>query len=117
MAKNVLTPYRIVNAVSAGATATSGVTSIRFLDNVGVSLQWSAGSTPIGVYTVEASIDGAIWKTLADDAATTANVSGASGSYQLKFSNCPFDQIRIVYTRTSGSGTLDAYIMGKSLSA
>ncbi len=117
MAKNVLIPYRIVNAASAAATVTSGSTSIRFLDNVGVSVQWSGGSSPVGVYTVEASVDGLIWKTLADDAATTASVSGASGSYLLKFSNCAFDRLRVVYTRTSGSGTLDAYIMGKSLSA
>ena len=117
MAKNVLIPYRIVNAVSAGATATSGSTSIRFLDNVSVSVQWSAGSTPVGVYTIEGTVDGLIWKTVPDDAATTASVSGASGSYMLKFSNCAFDKMRVVYTRTSGSGTLDAYIMGKSLSA
>jgi hypothetical protein len=115
MSKNVLVPYRIINTVSAGSTVTSGATSIRFLDNIGVSVQWSSGTSPVGVYTVEASIDGLTWKTLADDAATTASVSGASGSYLLRFSNCAYDKLRVVYTFTSGTGTLNAYIMGKSI--
>jgi hypothetical protein len=50
-------------------------------------------------------------------AAGAAVQAGASGTGTINVSDYPFEKIRLVYTATSGTGTLTAYIVAKGLGA
>lgn len=74
------------------------------------SVQASWTGTPTGTFTLETSFDGKVWLTVPGAAAEfTANgqgqPAGAAGSAVWTWYNVPGSQLRIVYTRTSGTGT------------
>ncbi len=117
--KNFLIPFKIINAGDmSSATLTSAVTDIRYLDNV--CIQCIATGAPVGRFDVQASADYAIsstgavvstgnWVTM-DTASIVAADDVLFDLNQLSF---PF--IRLLYTKTSGTGTLNAYITAKAV--
>lgn len=115
-------PHSVITNVSMGANITSAVTIIDDLTMVGYDVSWTAGSTPIGVMSVQVSntysqnADGSVrtagnWTTLTLSSA--ANVTGNTGNGFIDVDATGAYAIRIVYTRTSGSGTMNAKICSK----
>lgn len=113
--------YSNITNASMGANVTSSVSDIIYLDNIGVQVTWSAGSTPVGVLSIEVSADYAQdylgnvtnagnWVAIGS---LTAAVSGNSGSVYFDINQISAPWIRVVYTRTSGSGTLNSKIVAK----
>lgn len=103
-----------------GATFTSSPTNIQFLDNIAYQAVWSAGSTPVGVLSVEVSIDydpqqnnAGNWDTLV--LPVTAAVSGNSGTLSIALQQLSHPWVRLKYTRTSGSGTMNAFLSAKEI--
>jgi hypothetical protein len=103
-------------------TVTSLVTCIQFLDNIGIQINIDSG-TADGTFEVQVSAD---YQTLGptNDVINTGNwitltsATVTSGSpnpiyFNLDQISAPF--IQLVYVPTSGSGTFDAYIVGKSI--
>lgn len=122
--KSVLQRFKNIVAQSMGGNITSAVTNIEMLDNIGVQVIWSAGSTPVGVISVEVSMDydqdtlgnvvnAGNWIALTLDPA--ANVSGNTGQIYVDLNQLSAPWIRVKYTRTSGTATLSGYICGKML--
>lgn len=70
---------------------------------------WSAGSTPVGDLIVSGSNDNSTFTTISTDA-----VSGNSGSLLKRLGSIDFAYLKVSYTRTSGSGTLNVYVCGKN---
>lgn len=109
------------NAQSLASSATSAATNTEQLDKASIVVEWT-GTAPVGVLTVEGrsfqnSTNGPIassWVTLDFD---TIDITGASGSHQLLFNELPFSEIRLVYTRTSGTGSLTAILTAKTTGA
>lgn len=100
---------------------TSKVTVIQNLSMISYDISWS-GSTPVGVITVEVSntysqnADGTVrnagnWTALVLSSPTP--VSGNTGIGFIDIDELAAYAVRLVYTRTSGSGTLNATINGK----
>lgn len=118
--KNNLKQFRnIVNGDMSQASITSAVTDIQFLDNIGIQLDFSG--SPVGTFDVQISLNYSI-----DNLSNTVISSGtwvtiASGStsggspifFDLNQLSAPF--IRVVYTKTSGTGTLNSIISAKML--
>lgn len=109
---------------SSGANLAGSVTStptvIRKQDNCGILVSWT-GTAPVGVITIEVSNDydadhGVAGTWIALDFGTPIAISGATGSADISINQLPFSNIRAVYTRTSGTGTLIALLSCKSLS-
>lgn len=114
--KPVVPSYAMINAVSMGASITSNTVNVLNLDQASILVEWSAGSTPVGVLTVEArNGEKENWYEL--DFNSVMSVSGNTGSIQIVFNQMPFTDIRLKYTRTSGSGTMDATITMKNIGA
>ncbi len=121
--KNALIPYRIFNAVSMAATATSPVVVIAYMDNVGVQLQWTGA--PVGTFTFEVSLDyaqdgpsGAVsnagtWIPLTVSPAIAA--AGVDDQAYVDLNQLGATAFRVKYTRTSGTGTLNGYISAKQV--
>jgi hypothetical protein len=117
----LLTPDQIITSGNMSASSiTSDVTIINRLSMVSYEISWT-GTSPVGVITVEVSnsyrqnADGSVavagtWNALA---LGTLSVSGNSGSMFLDIVQTGAYAIRVKYTKTSGIGTMNAYICGK----
>lgn len=127
----IFTPAPVIgsyNGASSGvsgsmaASITSAPTIIQNLSMVSYDISWASGSTPVGVMSVQVSntysqnADGTVryagsWTTVTLSNAPA--VSGNSGNGAIDIDASGFYAIRLVYTRTSGSGTMTAVINGK----
>jgi len=120
--------YHVITDGSMAGDITSAVSHIPLITVGSYAYSWS-GTVPIGTISVEVSndyspggIEGipanagtwtAIYFTLnGATAANSAPVSGATGTGIIEWSTGAA-YIRTKYTRTSGSGTLQAYLNGK----
>lgn len=111
------------SAITSGdmslASITSTVTNIEFLDNIAVQLTWSG--SPVGTFQIQVSLDynqdnngnvlaAGNWVPLTLGTSLSTSV-GSPIFVDMNQLSAPW--IRIVYTRTSGSGTLNALISAK----
>ena len=121
--KNVIKHFNMLDNVSIASSQTSEHTFVESVDQASILIDWSAGSTPIGVITVESSnstdsefkSNTETWNEI--DFGASIDISGATGYHQLIFTALPFRAIRIKYTRSSGSALLTATIHAESLGA
>lgn len=109
--KNIVHPYHLVNAESMGASITSGIVNVLYSDNVAIQLSFTG--TPTGTFSVEGSVDAANWSALSFTSVPSAE--GAADTHLLNIHNIPYKQFRLKYNRISGTGTLDAWIMAKTV--
>lgn len=119
--KNIIDRYQaITNGDMSQATVTSTYADIRYLDNVGIQVKWTSASA-VGVITVECSdnynpdknITGS-WVALTFSPALTQPASN-NGEYLININQCPHAWIRVVYTKTSGTGTLNVWVNAKEI--
>jgi hypothetical protein len=123
MVKNFLEPHVSVSAGDMSlATITSDVTCIKFLDNLGIQLSWTG--SPVGTFDVQVSNDysdgkgaskanAGTWSSLGLNPPVSASGSAADAYLQLQQICAPY--IRVVYTKTSGTGSLTVVISGKAI--
>jgi len=112
VSKRTLKPFLLFNAVDLSVNQLSVLTTVNWLDNVGIIVTWS-GTTPVGVFTVECSNDGVVWSTL--NFGSVIQISGNTGDANINMNQLPFDNIRVRYTATSGTGTLSASLSIKQV--
>ncbi len=110
----------IVSASSMGSSINSTIINAKYFKTLTIQLVWSSGSTPVGAFTIQTSDDAGSdeagtgvtnWDTYTNSTVNTGANSG-SFTYRLLITS-PW--VRLVYTRTSGSGTLDARYSGKGV--
>jgi hypothetical protein len=102
---------KYIDAQSMGASVTGPSTNIMNTDRVGFQIVWTG--SPTGDFTVEISNDATTWTEM-----TLSTPVAAAGSADNAFIDCESaaKYIRLVYTRTSGTGTLNVHITAKSIS-
>jgi hypothetical protein len=120
-------PYAVIVNGDMSGNITSAVTIIQKLSMLSYSYSW-AGTTPVGTISVEVSNDysvdatgnvknagtwSAISVNLSGSAVSSIPVSGNTGKGFIDIDQCAAYAIRTVYTRTSGTGTLQSVINGK----
>jgi len=100
------------NDLDMSATVASATWNFSRFKSGSIQFVWSAGSSPVGSFTLEGSVDGTNWVTVDS---TLAQISGNTGSQliDIPFSGLP--ALRGKYTRVSGSATLDVYVFGKEV--
>jgi hypothetical protein len=105
-----------------GGDITSTVSNIEFYDNIGLLFVYSG--TPTGEFFVEGSINHVqdqngnvttVGNWVPIDLDPSAVASGAAGEILIDLNQLSFPWLRVRYARSSGTGTLDVYISGKSL--
>lgn len=130
--KNNILKFPIINAGNmASASLTSSVTSIQYLDDIGLQFTWTA--SPVGTFAIQVSADYSqdtngnvtaagnwtpltlsYWNGTTLVTGTTLPTSVGSPIYvDLTLLSAPW--IRVVYTKTSGTGSLTALITAKGL--
>lgn len=121
--KNVILPFHLVSATSMAADITSIPTNGTFQDNVGIQVKW-VSSDGVGVISIQGSINAVVnqagtlvsgdWYDLTFNPVLTQPNSN-SGGYLINLNQVPYNFIRVKYTRTSGTGTFDAWITEKEI--
>jgi hypothetical protein len=116
----ILAPFPVITNASMTTNVTSAVTVIQNISRVGYDISWTG--TPTGIFSVQVSntysqnSDGTVnnpgtWTTLTLSAPTAA--TGAPGNGFIDIDDISAYAIRLVYTATSGTGTLNVTINGK----
>jgi hypothetical protein len=100
---------KVVDAASLAASVTSQVIDIRHQYGFAIFAVWTG--TPTGVLKMQASPDGI--NNWADVSGITASPAGAAGSYFVNKEWQFYPYIRFLYTRSSGTGSLDIWYTGK----
>lgn len=104
------------------ASITSNPTNIAYMDNIVVQLNFTG--TPVGTFEIQVSIDyeqddqGNVlntgnWTALALSPNPAA--AGSAATIFLDLNQMGSMWVRVKYTRTSGTGTLNAFIAAKML--
>lgn len=117
----IFTPFSVITNATMAASITSAVTIIQNLSMISYDISWT-GSTPVGVMSVQVSNtysqngDGTVrnagnWTTLT--LSDAPSVSGNTGNGGIDVDATGFYAIRLKYTRTSGTGTMNATINAK----
>lgn len=112
--KSLIEAYKIVSAGSMAGNITSTETICKQVDNVGLLVEWS-GTSPVGTITVEVANGDSGWSAL--DFGTPISITGNSGNLNININQIPFEKIRTVYTRSSGTGTLNITLAAKVVGA
>lgn len=113
--------------VSAGdmsqATVTSAAVGIHTFDNIGIQVNITAG-TPTGAFDVQVSADhnerngqiitAGTWISIGT-AYTATITSGSPSNVYFDLNQLSSQFVRLLYTKTSGTGTFDAFLVGKML--
>jgi len=117
---NLLKFQNIINGDLSGSI-TSAVTSIQWLDNIGIQLN-AVTSSAIGVFAVQVSadyfqdIEGNVtnagnWTTIPLPSSPT--LSGSNETIYIDLNQLSAPWIRVIYTPASGSGTVNGFITAK----
>lgn len=116
-----LAPYQVITNGSMAGNITSAVTIIDKLSLMSYAISW-VGTTPVGEMSVQVSndykknSDGTVrsagtWNTL--PLSVTASVSGNTDNGFIDIELNAGYAMRLVYTRTSGTGTMQATLSSK----
>lgn len=120
--KNTLLKFQNITNGNMAGNVTSVVSNIEFLDNIGIQLVFTG--SPVGTFTVEISADHAQdqngnvsvagnWVAIDLDPVPVA--AGSADVIAINIDLMSFPWMRVVYTRTSGTGTLNGYICAKMI--
>lgn len=124
--KNSILKFQIMTSGNmASASITSTVTQIQFLDNIGIQINYT-GSSPVGVVNVQISADyaqdpqGVVtntgnWINMTFGTTTDIAIPGATSPIYFDIQETSAPWIRVVYTKTSGTGTMNAFITAKEV--
>lgn len=108
--KNTIPPYKMFdNADMSQATLISNVTNIEHVDNIGIIAAWTG--TAIGTIDIQVSQDKNTW--VNHSAIPYASPAGFADNALANLNQEPWFWIRLLWTRTSGTGTLNATICSK----
>ena len=107
------------------ADITSDAISCAYLDNLSIQLDWSG--TPDGSFKVQASNDheevnqgGVAVVTIPGSwvdipLSTTITATGSADDAQIALNQIPGPYVRVVYTASSGTGSLNCFVSGKGI--
>lgn len=115
-----LKPFSVITNTSMGASVISPPTIINYATGVGYDISWTG--TPVGTFSVEISNTYSVdamgnqanagnWTAVTLSAPITA--AGTADNAFINLAGLEAYAIRLHYTRTSGTGTLNATVSGK----
>ena len=103
--------YSLVTNGSMGASITSALQNLEQMMMAGIQANWS-GTSPVGTLSLQISNDNTTWT---DYSGSSTSVSGNTGNFMWNLWATPYQYIRVIYTRASGTGTLNVTVNGKGV--
>jgi hypothetical protein len=99
--------YKVLDGVSMSTSQESSAVDVSLFRNWSCHFSWSG--TPVGSLSVDTSPDGTYWTTISGSQRATG---GLDGSHVVNFAGSGFRFIKTSFARTSGSGSLTAFVTG-----
>ena len=99
---------KLQDAVSMTATRQSSAADVGQYTHWSMTFVWT--DSPVGICTIETSPNLIDWMTING---TSQATGGTSGSLTVNYQGAGHRYLRAVYTYTSGSGSLTAYLTAK----
>lgn len=120
--KNILRRWQALDGEDMSTSITSPVTNVQFLDNISIQLNFTG--TPTGTFDLQMSddyvqdsqgvvIDAGNWISI--PGSSTASASGSADQIFMDINQVSSPWVRVVYTRASGTGSLDMFVTGKEI--
>lgn len=106
--KKVLTPYHVVSAGDLSASFNSAATNLQYVDRVSYDMNWTGSA--VGTIYVQGTTNGTNWANLDINAVVLNNATDLAVA---DIQTTGLVQVRLAYTRTSGTGTINAYVSYK----
>jgi hypothetical protein len=100
--------FTLMNNINASANYTSDSLNINYFVIYAVQFSWVGFSAPTSVLYTEASNDGSVWTIIDSFIPTTG-----TGSRMLNVEKAAYAYVRLRYTQSGGSGTINAVLNGK----
>lgn len=108
--KSIIKPFKALDSVDISSSQNSVSMNLESIDKAVIHIEW-AGTSPVGVLTVQSRMDDkSSWIDV--DMGNTINISGNTGSHVLLFNEKPAPEIRLSYAATSGVGIMTATLSG-----
>ena len=111
--RRIIKGISVITAGSMGGDLTSLVTNLDTIDQLSYQVKWTS-TTAVGTFAVQGSNDTITWSDLTFSPVLPAPASNSS-NFLINLALLPFTAIRITYTRTSGTGTLDVVMSAKGV--
>lgn len=115
--KTVLDPYKLADAQSLGASIDAPWTDAHGIDNVAYAFDFTG--SPVGTFSFEASPDKVTLIPLPlsslSGGLSAPAAAGSADQIGVDLHQLPARYVRFRYTRTSGTGSLTAWITGKAV--
>ena len=109
--KSWLNGYPLFSANNMSSNVTTSETDVTNYDSLEIWVDWTATAV-VGILAVEVMYNqSGLWTALSGLDAIP--ITGTSGNHQIMLKWVPFGKIRLTYTKTSGSGVLNATITAK----
>lgn len=118
----IIPPHKVIDNGSLSGNLVSQVSIVQNVSTLSYDISW-AGTAPVGTVDVQVSNtysvngdgtvrDAGVWRTLPN---MSASLTGNTGEGGVDISVTGFFAVRLIYTRTSGTGLLNATVVGKVL--
>jgi len=115
MGNRYVQTLKVIEDGDMSANITSAVEiETKNYENFGIVVQW-VGTAPVGEMKVDAKNGASSWSNLTLD--PLAQITGNTGDLTINMSAVPFEKIRLSFARTSGIGTLQAYLTARQMEA
>jgi hypothetical protein len=121
--KSIVQPYKLDAAKSFAGNFTSSVVDVKNIDAIAFQYSWTGATSPTGTFKIQGTIDGTNWHDLTTTQAAGATATGGIiqmiGPVLSPTANhllcC--SKVRVSYTFTSGSGSVDIWVYAKVIGA
>lgn len=110
--KQVLYGFQIYNSVDLSSSQTSAEVEVGQADYGSIFVSWS-GSAINGTLEVQAK-NGVNGTYRALDFGSVISLTGSPGNHDIILNEMPFTHLKLVYTRSAGTGSMTASITTKS---
>jgi hypothetical protein len=109
--KSIVPGYQIISNQSMSADSDSMEVDVRYASHIYVQLDFTGA--PFGTFAVMVRNDTTPNFVSLSGLSQTPTCSGSAGSVGVNIANIGFTKMRIHYTFSSGSGTLNGYVSTK----
>jgi hypothetical protein len=108
MSAKIIGPYKPWDAASLGASTQTSAIDVTRLIYASIAIDWTG--TPTGTIQLQAKNGDSSW---IDITGQSQALAGSSGAVMFSLTILPWEQIRLAYARTSGTGTITANLIAK----
>ena len=108
MSAKVINPFKLWDSASLGASIQTAGLDVTRLIYASIAIDWTG--TPTGTIQLQAKNGDSSW---IDITGQSQALAGSSGAVMFSLTILPWEQIRLAYARTSGTGTITANLIAK----